>query len=77
VLPRRIRPAGVRALLGVAALTFEEELHSLAAAQLANGTVVSSHLLLLLVSFDCLGKTGLRAERFVPDRRDDHAGTSC
>jgi hypothetical protein len=57
VLPRRIRPAGVRALLGVAALALEEELHPLTAAQLANGTMISSHLLRL--SFP--RKTGLRA----------------
>ena len=34
-----------RALLGVAALTLEEQLHALAAAQSANGSVISSHKL--------------------------------
>ena len=32
-----------RALLGVAALTLEEQLHALTAAQAANGSVISSH----------------------------------
>src|SRR6202000_2953955 len=43
VLTRRVRAAGVRALLGVAALTLEVELHALAAAELANGTNITSH----------------------------------
>src|SRR5262249_39972316 len=47
VLPGGVGPARVRALLGVAALALEVELHPLAAAQLANGTVISSHSSLL------------------------------
>src|ERR1019366_6833002 len=49
VLPRRIGPAGVRALLGVAALTLQEELRALAAAKLANRTMITSHEI-----FSCL-----------------------
>ena len=67
VLPRGIRPAGVRALLGVAALALEEELHALAAAQLANGTVITSHLLSSLSS-RFFEDRFTRARRFFPDR---------
>ena len=43
VLARRIRAALDRALLGQAALALEEELHALAAAELAGGTAVAGH----------------------------------
>src|SRR5262245_55344998 len=43
VLTRRIRPPLVAALVGVAALALEEELHVFAAAQPADGSDVTSH----------------------------------
>jgi len=43
VLAGRVRATGDRALVRVAALALEEELHALAAAKLANGTDITSH----------------------------------
>ena len=43
VLARRLGTARVRALVRVTALSLEEELHAFAAAQLADGTDVTSH----------------------------------
>src|SRR5581483_2088572 len=48
VLSRRIRAALDRALLGQAALALEEELHALAAAELAGGTAIPGHYTLRL-----------------------------
>src|SRR4029450_1005395 len=49
-LPRRPVALLDGALLGIAALALEKQLHPLAAAQAANRTVVSSHSFLILVS---------------------------
>src|SRR6185436_14402287 len=43
MLARRVRPARVRALVAVAALPFEEELHVFAPAQLADRSRISRH----------------------------------
>src|SRR5437868_6198789 len=43
VLTRRVRTARIGALLRVAALSLEIELHAFTAADLANGTNVASH----------------------------------
>jgi hypothetical protein len=45
VLARGVRAPCVRALLRVAALALEEELHPLAAAKFADWTVIVSHRL--------------------------------
>src|SRR5262249_42922113 len=55
VLTGRVRPARVGALLGVAALTLQVELHALAAAELADGTNVAGHDLLPLQTRRRLG----------------------
>jgi hypothetical protein len=43
VLTRRIRAAFVAALVGIATLSLEEELHIFAPAETADGTNVTSH----------------------------------
>jgi hypothetical protein len=45
MLTRRVLPARDRALLAVAALSFEEELRPFATAKATDGTNVSSHVL--------------------------------
>ena len=76
VLPRRVRSAGVGALLGVAALPLQEELHAFAAAKLADGTNVTSHSISLSFADTGAAKTGLRAQALRPGRAQD-AATSC
>ena len=49
VLAGRIGAALVAALVGVAALALEEELHVFAAAEPANGTDITSHFVVLIL----------------------------